>query len=186
MDTQGKVLREVAPARITLPQSEHPEEVLSLRVALIRDLRRVVPLQQDQEDAALLHRWDADLEQTERQWWQEGWQATAALATQMTPKLIPIVTTASTCDALENAVAEERLRNKEIIFSLRDKKLRTKRTQTFLVSLLYLLSTFLAGSGANLLTTNPPNSVGWITIALASIVYIIATLITTLIVIEGV
>jgi hypothetical protein len=103
VDTQGKVLREVAPACITLPRPEHPGEVLSLRVALIRDLRRFVPLQSDQEDAALRHGWDADLRQTERQWWQEGWQATAALATEMTPKLIPVVTTASTCDALELA-----------------------------------------------------------------------------------
>jgi hypothetical protein len=103
LDKQGKVLREVAPARITLPRPEHPGEALSLHVALIRDLRRLVPLQPDQEDAGLLHRFDADLGRTERQWWQEGWQATAAPATETAPKLIPIVTTASTCDALELA-----------------------------------------------------------------------------------
>src|SRR5712692_819841 len=103
LDKQGKVLREVAPARITLPRPEHPGEVLSLQVALIRDLRRLVPLQPDQEDAGLLHRFDADLGRTERQWWQEGWQATAAPATETAPKLIPIVTTASTCDAVELA-----------------------------------------------------------------------------------
>ena len=103
LDTQGKVLREVAPARITLPRPEHPGEVLSLQVALIRDLRRLVPVQPDREDADLLHGFDADLGQTERQWWQEGWQATAAPATETTPKLIPIVTTADTCDALELA-----------------------------------------------------------------------------------
>jgi len=103
LDKQGKVLREVAPARITLPRPEHPGEVLSLHVALIRDLRRLVAVQPDQEDADLLHRFDADPGRTERQWWQEGWQATAAPATERAPKLIPIVTTASTCDALELA-----------------------------------------------------------------------------------
>jgi hypothetical protein len=103
LDTQGKVLREVAPARITLPRPEHPGEGLSLQVALIRDLRRLVPVEPDREDADLLHGLDADLGRTERQWWQEGWQATAAPATETTPKLIPIVTTAATCDALELA-----------------------------------------------------------------------------------
>jgi hypothetical protein len=103
LDKQGKVVREVAPARITLPRPEHPGEVLSLHVALIRDLRRLVPLQPEREEPGLLHRFDADLGRSERQWWQEGWQATAAPATETAPKLIPIVTTASTCDALELA-----------------------------------------------------------------------------------
>lgn len=67
LDKQGKVLREVASARIMLPRTEHPGEVLSLQVALIRDLRRLVPLQPDQEDTGLLHRLDAHLGQTERQ-----------------------------------------------------------------------------------------------------------------------
>jgi hypothetical protein len=43
-DPQGQVLREVAPARIALPRPEHPGEVLSLHVALIRDLCRQVPV----------------------------------------------------------------------------------------------------------------------------------------------
>jgi hypothetical protein len=36
-------------------------------------------------------------------WWQEGWQATAAPAKEMTAKLIPIVTTAQIIDAVELA-----------------------------------------------------------------------------------
>ena len=104
-DAQGQIVREVAPAHITLPRPDHPGEVLSLRVALIRDLRRLVPVQSDQADAARPRSFDAHLGPTERQWWEEGWQATAAPAKEMTPKLIPIVTTASTCDAVELAQA---------------------------------------------------------------------------------
>ena len=104
-DAQGQIVREVAPARITLPRPDHPGEVLSLWVALIRDLRRLVPVQSDQADTARPRGFDAHLGQKERQWWEEGWQATAAPAQEMTPKLIPIVTTASTCDAVELAQA---------------------------------------------------------------------------------
>ncbi len=102
-DARGQVVREVACARLALPLPDHPGEVLSLRVALIRDLHRLVPVQPGPEDAELPHRWDADLRRTERQWWEEGWQATAAPATELTPKLIPIVTTAETIDAVELA-----------------------------------------------------------------------------------
>ncbi len=105
MDARGQVLREVAPARIALPRPDHPGEVLSLQVALIRDLRRLVPVQPSPEDAELPRGFDADRERTDPRWWEEGWQATAAPAKEMTPKLIPIVTTASTCDAFELAQA---------------------------------------------------------------------------------
>lgn len=102
-NAQGQIVREVAPAHIALPRPDHPGEVLPLRVALIRDLRRMVPVQPNQEDTDLPQHWDADLARTQRQWWEEGWQATAAPATETTPKLIPIVTTAHTMDAIELA-----------------------------------------------------------------------------------
>ena len=102
-DAQGKVIREVAPARIVLPRSDHPGDVLPLRVALIRDLRRLVPVLPCLEDTEFPRRWDGDLARTERQWWEAGWQATAAPATEVVPKLIPIVTTAGTSDAIELA-----------------------------------------------------------------------------------
>ncbi len=102
-NAQGKMLREVAPARITLPRPDHPGEQLCLQVALIRDLRRSVPVQPDPEDADLPQRWDADRKRNDPRWWEEGWQATAAPAKEMTAKLIPIVTTAPTCDAVELA-----------------------------------------------------------------------------------
>jgi len=104
-DAHGQVIREVAPARITLPREDHPDEPLSLQVALIRDLRRLVPVQPDPEEAEIPTRWDSDLPPDERTWWREGWQATAAPAKETTAKLIPIVTTAQIepIDAVELA-----------------------------------------------------------------------------------
>ncbi len=103
VDGQGNVVREVAPARITFPLPEPPGEVLSLQVALIRDLRRMVAVQPGPEDGGPLPQWDADREPTDPRWWEERWQATAAPASTATPKLIPIVSTASTVDAVELA-----------------------------------------------------------------------------------
>jgi hypothetical protein len=77
--------------------------LLCLQVALIRDLRRLVPVQPDPEEVEIPPRWDSDLSLDERTWWREGWQATAAPAQEMTAKLIPIVTTAITMDAVELA-----------------------------------------------------------------------------------
>jgi hypothetical protein len=104
-DAHGQVIREVAPARITLPREDHPDSPLCLQVALIRDLRRRVPVQPDPEEAESSPRWDSDLFPDERTWWREGWQATAAPAKETAPKLIPIVTTQETLaiDAVELA-----------------------------------------------------------------------------------
>jgi hypothetical protein len=104
-DAHGQVMREVAPARITLPREDHPDDPLCLQVALIRDLRRTVPVRADPEEAPYPRRWDSDLPLDERTWWREDWQATAAPATETTAKLIPIVTTqeAPMIDAVELA-----------------------------------------------------------------------------------
>src|SRR6266851_6541104 len=59
VDAKGQLVREVAPARISLPRPDHPGSQLCLQVALIRDLRRPVPVQPDPEDADLPQRWDA-------------------------------------------------------------------------------------------------------------------------------
>jgi hypothetical protein len=103
VDPHGQVLREVAPARMVLKRPDHPGEVLSLHVALIRDLHRQVPVQPNPEDEEIPHRWDADRKPDDPRWWEEGWQATAAPAKKTTAKLIPIVTTASSLDAVELA-----------------------------------------------------------------------------------
>ena len=104
-DTHGQVIREVAPARIMLSREDHPNEPLCLQVALIRDLRRLVPVPLDPEEAEIPPRWNSDLPREERTWWREGWQATAAPAKATMPKLIPIVTTEETptIDAIELA-----------------------------------------------------------------------------------
>ncbi len=104
-DAHGQVIREVAPARITLLREDHPDAPLCLQVALIRDLRRTVPVRPDPEEALYPSRWDSDLPLEQRTWWREGWQATAAPVKETTAKLIPIVTTEDTrpIDAIEIA-----------------------------------------------------------------------------------
>src|SRR6266705_1356150 len=102
-DSKRKIIREVPPARIALPRSDHPGEQLCLQVALIRDLRRSVPVQPDPEDVDLPQRWDADRKRNDPRWWEEGWQATAAPAKETTAKLIPIVTTAQAIEPIELA-----------------------------------------------------------------------------------
>jgi len=100
---EGKVLREVAPASIALPLPEQKGQSLQLRVALIRDLHRQVPLPPTEEEREYPRRWDADLDWKECMWWEEGWQATPTPRPPTTFKLIPIVTTASTVDAVQLA-----------------------------------------------------------------------------------
>ena len=102
-DRHGKIVREVAPASIALPLPDHPGESLLLRVALIRDQRRQVPIAPSKEDEDQPSRWDADLDRRDRQWWEDGWQATPMPPVPTTAKLIPIVTTASHIDAVELA-----------------------------------------------------------------------------------
>jgi hypothetical protein len=104
-DAHGQVIREVAPARIALPREDHPDAPLCLQVALIRDLRRTVPVRPNPEEAPYPRRWDSDLPTEQRTWWREDWQATAAPAPETTAKLIPIVTTQETpaIDAIELA-----------------------------------------------------------------------------------
>ncbi len=101
VDRQGKVIREVALARFGLPLPEHQGQELEVRVALIRDWRRLVPkaLSSEEEDRPL--RWDEKPDGTHEYWLDEGWQATPLPAQPTEPKLIPIVTTATEADAVE-------------------------------------------------------------------------------------
>ncbi len=100
-DRQGKVIREVALARFGLPLSEHPGQELEVRVALIRDLRRLLPKAPSSEEEDRPLRWDEKPDGTHEYWLDENWQATALLAPPMEPKLIPIVTTAAEAEAVE-------------------------------------------------------------------------------------
>src|SRR5712692_7837372 len=94
-DRQGQLVREVAPACFALPLPDQKGQVLPLRVALIRDLRRRVASPRQDEET------DEDVRKPA--WWQAEWQAEPTPATPTTAKLIPIVTTANTIDAVELA-----------------------------------------------------------------------------------
>jgi hypothetical protein len=96
-DRQGKLIREVAAASFDLPLPDQPGAFLPLRVALGRDLRRQVPCKPEEEPP---RRWDADLDLLKQAWWEDDWQATPLPVAPTTPKLIPIVTTAATADAI--------------------------------------------------------------------------------------
>ena len=100
-DRAGAVTREVASARFALPLPDHPDQSLSLAVALIRDWRTQVPLPSPPEQGTKHECWDADLEGISLLWWKPGWIAPPSLAAPTEPKLIPIVTTASSCDPIE-------------------------------------------------------------------------------------
>jgi hypothetical protein len=100
---QGTVFREVASASIALPLPEQKGRVFQLRVALIRDLRRHIPVPPTKEELDYPKRWDADLDWKERMWWEEGWQATPSPTPPIAAKLIPIVSTAEMIDAVELA-----------------------------------------------------------------------------------
>ena len=101
VDRHGTVLREVAPAQFLLARPDRDDEPLRLVVALIRGLRRTVSCVPSEED--LPRAWWADIRHEEVAWWQAGWQATPAPAQPTEAKLIPIVSTAETADALQLA-----------------------------------------------------------------------------------
>jgi hypothetical protein len=75
-DEHGTVVREVAPARFALPLPDHPGQVLSLSVALIRDLRRQMPAASSEDVVPGVHRWYTDLDLDARNFWEQGWKAT--------------------------------------------------------------------------------------------------------------
>lgn len=65
------------------------------------------------------------------------------------------------------------------------KKKNTAKLQAFLASLIFLLSSVLVNIGTTMLTSLPPNSLGWVMTALAAAAYIIAALMTTFLALEG-
>ncbi len=58
-------------------------------------------------------------------------------------------------------------------------KKKTIQFRGFFASLLFLCSSILVNLGTTMLTSLPPNSVGWIMIALAAAIYFSAAIITT-------
>ena len=102
-DRNGQVTREVAPARFALPLPGSSGQTLRLSVALIRDLRRPVQVIGDPVESKQAGRWDADLVGVSGHWWKSDWVAMPTLSAPTEPALIPIVTTASSGDAVELA-----------------------------------------------------------------------------------
>ena len=101
VDRQGKVIREVALARFSLPLPEQSGQELEVRAALIRDWRCLVPKAPSSEEEGRPLRWDEKPDGTHEYWLDEHWQATPLPLPPMEPKLIPIVTTATEADAVE-------------------------------------------------------------------------------------
>lgn len=54
------------------------------------------------------------------------------------------------------------------------------KRQGFIASLIFLLSSVLVNVSTTLLTSNPPNSLGWVMMAIAVVAYAVAALMTTL------
>ena len=100
LDREGSVVCEVAAARFQLARPKQPDQPMAVRVALIRDWRKMVVCEAERDEG---EHWKADLASDKQQFWEPEWQATPALPTPTRPKLIPVVTTAAEADAVEVA-----------------------------------------------------------------------------------
>jgi hypothetical protein len=100
LDRSGQVVCEVAAARFQLPRSTQPDQPLAVRVALIRDWRKLIACEAETDEG---EQWKADLAPDKQQFWEPEWQATPALPAPTRPKLIPVVTTAAEANAVELA-----------------------------------------------------------------------------------
>jgi len=99
---RGQLICEVAAARFTLRRQDQASPEVSVEVALIRDWRKLLPVE-EAEEAADTRDWQADLIDQQRHFWEEGWQALPAPAALTTAKLIPVITTGQGMEAVELA-----------------------------------------------------------------------------------
>jgi hypothetical protein len=97
----GQVICEVASARFALPRPNPSDPPVEVEVALIRDGRRLLPVECASE--TIDDDWKADLAGTQGQFWEEGWQATPTPPASRQPKLIPVITTGNGMEAVELA-----------------------------------------------------------------------------------
>ncbi len=104
LDREGAVVCEVAAAWFQLPRPNQPDQPLTVRVALIRDWRKLIVCEAATEaERDESQRWKADLAPEQHQFWEPEWQATPAPPAPTRPKLIPVVTTAGEANAVELA-----------------------------------------------------------------------------------
>jgi hypothetical protein len=98
----GQVICEVAAARFTLKRPDDTLPPLQVEVALIRDWRRLLVVEQPDETADDQD-WQADLAPQQQRFWEDGWQALPAPPAPTMPKLIPVITTGHGMDAVNLA-----------------------------------------------------------------------------------
>jgi hypothetical protein len=98
----GQVICEVAAARFALKRPDDALPLLQVEVALIRDWRKLLVVEQAAE-AAGVQDWQADLAPEHQRFWEEEWQALPAAPAPTTPKLIPVITTGHAMDAVDLA-----------------------------------------------------------------------------------
>jgi hypothetical protein len=99
---RGQLICEVAAARFALRRPDPADPAVEVEVALIRDWRKVHPVEGAKE-AVDTSDWQADLIDHHRHFWEEGWQALPAPAAPTTAKLIPVITTGHGMEAVELA-----------------------------------------------------------------------------------
>ena len=97
----GQVICEVASARFALPRPNSADPALEVKVALIRDWRKLLPAEPVEEAAD--DDWKADLASHQVQFWEEEWQALPAAPVPRKPKLIAVVSTGPKVEAAELA-----------------------------------------------------------------------------------
>jgi hypothetical protein len=98
----GQMICEVAAARFALRRPDHASPPVEVEVALIRDWRKLLVVEQANEPAEVQD-WQADLPDHHRCFWEEGWQALPAPPAPTSPKLIPVITTGQGMAAVELA-----------------------------------------------------------------------------------
>src|SRR5258708_20103310 len=93
---------EVAAARFALKRPNEGTSPLEVEVALIRDWRKFLVVEEAGE-ATDVQDWQADLAPQQQRFWEEGWQALPAPPAPTTPKLIPVITTTPGMEPIELA-----------------------------------------------------------------------------------
>ena len=91
---RGEVICEIASARFPLSRPDPADPEITVEVALIRDWRKLLPVEATDD-----RNWLADLNSEQTHFWEEGWQALPTPAPQMAPKLIPVITTGQGIEA---------------------------------------------------------------------------------------
>src|SRR6266849_6818692 len=98
----GQMICEVAAAHFALKRPDEGTSPLEVEVALIRDWRKLLVVEEAGE-ATDVQDWQADLAPQQQHFWEEGWQALPAPPAPPTPKLIPVITTKPGMEAMELA-----------------------------------------------------------------------------------